>query len=429
MTTTNGMTSIRARGITFCGLRISPESVDIDSKPEYIHTPIARPTAKTPAGAEHRSARDSEGRQRIELPLGEADHDQHHEGRQYEYGEQGRADGYELDAENVDEGEDRDDRPANQVKRQLVKAQRVLQVADGENDIDRRIDEDGQRPPPGGLESPEIPQGAARPDIEPALARDGGIQFAGHQGHRQAPHQRQQQEQQQREAGAGGGNHVLDAERTSRYQDVDHEKDGDSRGPGSASDVQMAGVAGAFAHACSLSPGRGVKGLRALRAETGPLFNHVRNGQRRHDVSLWCSSDVVERVAGHEGQGFLIHWRQDRDIVLGHDVDIAHCVFFHPVRGLNQHNVAQLDVLEAAEKTVAVGRYAEVAVLVHFRHAFDPPGSAVEDMLFRAVVDRHLYVQIVDDQKAQRRRILGFQRLFVVLYLRGVPQGLVGFEK
>jgi hypothetical protein len=34
--------------MTFCGLRISPDSVDIDSRPEYIQTPMARPRANTP---------------------------------------------------------------------------------------------------------------------------------------------------------------------------------------------------------------------------------------------------------------------------------------------------------------------------------------------------------------------------------------------
>ena len=188
---------------------------------------MARPRANTPPRAEEGYAGRRDRRERVEPPLDQPDHDEREERQQDEDRERRRAQRHELDAQDVHDREHHDDRPGDEVADEVAEVQPVLQVLDGEHDVDGRVHEDGQRPPPGRLEAPEVAQAAARPDVEAALARDGGAELAGDERHRQRPEDGQQDQEQQREPRTRRRDHVLDAERAARHEDVDHEEDGD----------------------------------------------------------------------------------------------------------------------------------------------------------------------------------------------------------
>ena len=115
------------------------------------------------AGAEERHAGHRDRRERVEVPLGQADDDEHDERRQDEDREQRRAERDELDADDVHEREDGDDRPADHVEPELAEVEPVLQVADAEHDVHGRVDEDRERPPPGRLEAPEVAEARGAP--------------------------------------------------------------------------------------------------------------------------------------------------------------------------------------------------------------------------------------------------------------------------
>jgi len=134
---------------------------------------------------------------------------------------------------------------------------------------------------------------------------------------------------------------------------------------------------------------------------------------------------VVEGVTGHQGQALVFGLLEHRVVVLVDDPDVGNRVTVDAARRLHQHFVAEFDVLQAAEETVAVRGNAEVADTVHSGHALDPARAAVEDVLVGAVENGHLDVHVTDRQHAERRRIIGLQRRFVIANLGRIPQRVV----
>ncbi len=129
---------------------------------------------------------------------------------------------------------------------------------------------------------------------------------------------------------------------------------------------------------------------------------------------LWCTTNMVERVAGNQrnrrGIGGCQHV-QFRGI---NNFDRGHLEDFGAVMGFQRHPVTEPDVLERTEEPVAVSRDAEVARFTDAAGADNAGDPAIQIKVRGPVKNRHADVQVLDIEDGLRRGITRIPGVLVV---------------
>ena len=130
----------------------------------------------------------------------------------------------------------------------------------------------------------------------------------------------------------------------------------------------------------------------------------LRRLYRSHDESLRRRTDEVERIAGNESQ--RLHGRriQYRHVFGLDDPDPLDAIDLAAFDGLELHDIAGANILQPAEKSIAVASDAGIAHRSRQSRFLDVAQPAVEHELVRPRQYRHLETDLGDAQNRERRR-------------------------
>jgi len=121
-----------------------------------------------------------------------------------------------------------------------------------------------------------------------------------------------------------------------------------------------------------------------------------------NDEPLRRAADEVKGIAGHEGNRGQIALGEHGDVGRIDDRQIIDYVGPRAYESLDLDRISELDVLETAEKTVAVACDRKVAVGSRRGGSLDPSHPAVEGQIVGSRQHRDLDLQLTDPHHRQR---------------------------